>query len=610
MGIGTQGEPLPELCVLVRYYNGAAPSVARALAQADRKAAAEILLDRLQGEPSATEARLLSLTLSALSPWRCTEQLEGIAHDQARDVRARRVTTLVLRSMGVAMRFPLQAIDLELFAAQESLDQLSRALLPTDEGGFAALLDSTPRAWRGALLASLEEARSQLMLPVLPFYRDAFLLPAEAIGEVCAGLLADGTPEALGALQRLYDETDEPAASHALGQALIRLRTRLLAPHHGRARRMHGEALLSAPDPSGRYALFVQRQHSEHVDILLSVEINPDGWLEHARVVASLASERHRCRARFTRKHRGATVSLSLGEVSAMAARIQVEPGYRRDDVSMAALLLCAAPPSLPIADEPPLPPTAAPHLALADVLVRHALHRWTLDEERESPRARLAHALRLLAHWLRLKRDPTAAHVALAAADEVSERGVSSEVRAMLIERQEAIEPAPPSEAPVSEDRNLQRRRLLRARFFSSLTQPLGRDLALLDLSVETWRLLDLAAPTPLGDHAAWAYSIAQAFMQSIEQRGHNKPLRKRGSTALQLPAEVMAEVDESHRSFVHRVLAAQLDRFIERVCGRCPMTCFSLLEERVGEVFFAQQHPSQQSFTSAPVERLILRR
>lgn len=155
---------------------------------------------------------------------------------------------------------------------------------------------------------------------------------------------------------------------------------------------------------------------------------------------------------------------------------------------------------------------------------------------------------------------------------------------------------PRPVSPSPLVDPA---RRQILKARFFSELTRPIGRDLALLDLTEATLVALQSSlelVPSdclPREEHQqAAAHGIATVFRDYLlaQKRVDIAKLATRFAAVLAKTCHLPPALCDS----LGRALLRASATFVDQVCHRCPVGCLDRPRSGVSAEFFSPEHPA----------------
>lgn len=144
-------------------------------------------------------------------------------------------------------------------------------------------------------------------------------------------------------------------------------------------------------------------------------------------------------------------------------------------------------------------------------------------------------------------------------------------------------------------------RRQHLKARFFAAVEEPRGRDLLLLDLTEAVTLGLQRALSLLPGDvrprdeqqeQAAHAMAVDLRRFLLDRRRSDVKALAGRLAeelvTTCFLPSELASALALS--------VLLTATRFVDEVCGRCPVRCIDQPARSVGDAYFAPGHPARR--------------
>lgn len=144
-------------------------------------------------------------------------------------------------------------------------------------------------------------------------------------------------------------------------------------------------------------------------------------------------------------------------------------------------------------------------------------------------------------------------------------------------------------------------RRQHLKARFFTGVEEPRGRDLLLLDLTEAVTLGLQRALSLLPGDvrprdeqQEQAAFAMAADLRRFLLDRRRSDVKALAGRLAEELVTTCFLPSELASALALSVLLTAT--RFVDEVCGRCPVRCIDQPARSVGDAYFAPGHPARR--------------
>jgi len=526
--------------------------------------------------------------------------------------------------------------DLDAMARQPMLDLLHYVELgPEGASAVADALRSIDNtALRQLCVAVLEQDRVEQDISAFEVYREALADPQlAAIRDLMlAPVVAEGAVDAVTHLEALRDRTTDEKARRAFQGALLRIRSARIAGER-RHKQLNGYAYVGSCDGQSAYTIFACFLKPIGTMTIVNMVIRAsegirDGWVSPMATEKDLAETLEIYQQKMNCK----PVRIPLLQLAPLIEE-GIEAGHRlkRPVPRNAQRSLDLFRPLLEVDYEPAPEPTPVSRLnekeARALLAQGMCSTSWFFDRgdlegydiELPSDRtassgwiqntaARLNVPLvrdRVLAmarhmaryhHWLGNERE---AAVFAAMRQQLEQDFVKSVLIRVMLERSLTRVGMPGIESlrdlgePDSDLRSD-----MRARFFSDITSPRGRDLAQLDMTVEAFQGLDAACSRLRGDRRfpeteryGLAHVVGKHFGSFLCGEKHS------GCSPDEVVEAALREAGgftRKERQNMANELAEHLAYFAIMKCDGCPTGCCVRPNALLHDAFFSPDHPS----------------
>jgi len=606
----------------------------------DRVIAVDALLQRLEhGALEPGQSQMATAALRLLGGETETARLTAVLHN-GKVALARALALQVLDdTIGPQAAHQLLAqvpeaeqAEILMAPAAELLTGLQEH--PEQASAVADLLEQHP-ADREHLLGLLGHYRRQVGTPATVAYAAALerATLADLHPMIIEGIVAEGGPAGLALLESLEQRQPTPE----IRKAVLQLRTRSIEPDQRTA--PAGEALLGTCDGQGAFILVALLRNPDGGRSMVNLCIRAGADVREAMVVARETRKGLREHLELVRNAAMCDfVPIELGLAAALAQeavhRTREEMGEPLPPEAHGALALLGR---VPAVELPALPSPAATVTldTVDDVLLERIYSAWFLDvgdlnEAGVSPpsvegevgedawrmnaarqvaavprlRRRLETMARHMALWYLLGAKHNLARMMVALAEGVADEGTAADsplVHALLLRSLDAV----PEQARALSEIDVVKaigdpdcREALRAELFPVLSDPRGRDLALLDLTeAAESAVAQFGASLPghrrprSGETVPLAASMARAFLDATGRRESDPGALVQGMAAA---AAEVSRLDGEERETLAQVAVGALVTFVNAICDGCPVRCLDRPQARMKRAFFTDRHPA----------------
>jgi hypothetical protein len=615
----------------------------RRLRGVNRVDARREIVDRLFfGSPSRDEFEMLSAALLKIGVEGQEARLERIVAD-VRRARAQRWTALSLIftvSMELANRIlldlaPDESLRLMLQPAAEAVSEVMED--PAAAGSIADALAAMHPEMRAEAIAYLEEVRRSAGTPAVLAYRE--VLRRAGLDDIrnlaLEAIVAEGGAEAASELVDLRNAAKDAGARQAIQRALLRVGTRAIEAAPA-SPAVPGKAYMGICDGQGAFIVLGCFENSDGTTTIADLCVRADadvrdGFVAPALDEASVAE----LFAKMGESGLGDLAPLSLAEAAAIVFA-GVERTRRADlplpeDTRPALLLFERARGSATKPPRAPAPPAERGPVTLAEARALLALpfyESWFFDAgdfrgagvslptgRRRKPREdwiegalarleasevapRLAAMLDHMARWHALRGELDRAATGAASAAEVRRSFPTCAVPRVMLERSvEVLRAQEGGRTGVVGDPAVRDR--IRLELFQDVSDPKGRDLAVLDFTEAALAALDSAFEALPGsrrpresDLLRAAHALATTFVRWVLSRRRARPEALLGDLTKSLGE--LTGLDAEERAGVVSVVLPALVTFVGEVCERCPVACLTRPKATLTDTFFAPEHPA----------------
>lgn len=504
---------------------------------------------------------------------------------------------------------------------------------PDDGEALVAALESVPPEMLQPLFAQLEHRRRYGGVPAAVAYEQVLGRPdlSALHPEILNALTEEGGRDAVQLLESLRSDASDPAQHRLLQGMLMRLHTRTM---EGRTR-LPGTtfAHISSCDGQSTFFLLADRSNLDGTHTLALLCISAQAGIRDGHIATRQTSaQAEYLLSRFTAEAGVEFVRVKLEQANAIVQKTLRDHPSPPDSVRAVLRFFGRSEPG-------PLPRIAkATRATLAQLRTqlqkRPYEQTWFIDgadmaslpeppptrrqptvawysgataalAERTLLRDRIVAMATHMAFWHQLRGEAGAAGLCLAAAESTRESTRDSTLLRVLIERSVDMARSTPSSqthaalpSPVPLGDPL-RRQYIKSKFFVEVEAPLGRDLALLDLTEAALLSLEHAMgllPSDVRpreeDLQQAAYALAVLFRDYIL---HKEP--REASVLSERMTAILAVTCRPHQApaeILGRTVLSALVAFVDEVCGSCKVGCLHRPRAKVGAAFFATAHPA----------------
>ncbi|MCU0664599.1 MAG: hypothetical protein MUC50_20020 [Myxococcota bacterium] len=612
--------------------------LARRLQSVDATMARRIIIDRLlQRELPDRDGPLFVAVLGQVGLGRQKGRLAAVALDDERTPRERLWASMALTSqdptamemlaerMGPSGLGALAEASLFEMLALQGRDQISESVAMA----LAALLEDRDAA---EILARLESCRRSIGASCTDAYA-ASLSDPELLHirpQLLEFFVEESSESGVALLERLRDETGEPAQRRAFQSALLKLRSRRIDPLREHSPGI-GHAFVSNCDGQGGFVLLAVFDNLDGTFTVADLCIRAggdvrDGFVYPRRPAGEVDSFVERAKqqlgclfARVPLSFASTLVQEALQRTKGLGLEVP------EDARTAVALFVDIEASSLP----EPLPSSLNKKLSVGSV--RKLLSRpeyedtWFFDlgdlgdveppprdgraamaawieaaaAKLDAPtiRRRLRAMALHMARWHGWNGEPELKRMCEALAGDVEEGFESSVLLRVMIERSAVEVDTAPLECETHFG-DPDERQHLKARFFQSATTPSGRELAVLDFTEACTAALQRAFELLPGENRPRddareqsAFDIATLFVRYLLDEPTPGPDEAMQELSRALGKSTRLTATQRHKVLLQVVPA--LYAFVEDICSHCLVDCLSRPQADASEVFFASDHP-----------------